>query len=99
MIHEANMKQRTIFGGIAKDNSKLYCVYKNPSSDFECIVERFCLRERKKTGKPNKELVPQAHDFWKEIKGDQVKIKEFLELKLNEKPFVRSGIFFIKIYS
>ena len=41
------MKQRPLFGGIVKDCTKLYCVYKNPDGDFESVVERFCLREEK----------------------------------------------------
>ena len=93
------MKQRTLFGGVAKDCTKLYCVYKNPDGDFESVVERFCLRERKKSGRENKILVPQAHAFWKEIKGDEAKIKDFLQLRPGKKPFVRSSIFCFSIFS
>ena len=86
------MKQRSLFGGIVKDNTKFHCIYKNPDGDFESVLERFCLREKKKTRKKHKELVAQAHKFWKEIKTDEKKIKEFLKLRPREEPFVRSGV-------
>ena len=86
------MKQQSLFGGIVKDNTKFYCIYKNPDGDFEYVVEWFCLQEKKKTRMQNKELVAQAHKFWKKIKTDERKIKEFLKLRPGEKPFTRSGV-------
>ena len=35
------MKQRSLFGGIVKHNTKFYCIYKNPDGDFESAAERF----------------------------------------------------------
>ena len=35
------MKQRSLFGGIAKHNTKFYWIYKNPDGDFESAAERF----------------------------------------------------------
>ena len=35
------MKQRPLFGGIVKHNTKFYCIYKNPDRDFESVVEQF----------------------------------------------------------
>ena len=86
------MKQPSIFGGIVKDNTKFYCSYKSPNGAFESVAERFCLREKKKTRKQNKDSVAQANKFWKEIKTDEKKIEEFLKLRPGEKPFVRSGV-------
>ena len=53
------MKQRSLFGGIVKDNTQSYCIYKNPDRDFESVA--VFLREKKKTRKENKELVAQVH--------------------------------------
>ena len=53
------MKQRSLFGGIVKDNTKSYCIYKNPDRDFESVA--VFLQEKKKTRKENKELVAQVH--------------------------------------
>ena len=86
------MKQPSIFGGIVKDNTKFYCSYKSPNGAFESVAERFCLREKKKTRKLNKDSVAQANKFWKEIKTDEKKIEEFLKLRPGEKTFVRSGV-------
>ena len=35
------MKQRSLFGGIIKDNTKSYCIYKNPDRDFESVAVLF----------------------------------------------------------
>ena len=35
------MKQRSLFGGIVKYNTKFYYIYKNPDGDFESVAERF----------------------------------------------------------
>ena len=35
------MKQRSLFGGIVKHNTKFYCIYKNPDGDFESVVDPF----------------------------------------------------------
>ena len=35
------MKQRSLFGGIVKHNTKFYCIYKNPDGDFESVAELF----------------------------------------------------------
>ena len=35
------MKQRPLFAGIVKHNTKFYCIYKNPDRDFESVVEQF----------------------------------------------------------
>ena len=69
-----------------------YLFNRDPDGGFESVVKRFCLREKKKTRKQNKELVAQAHKFWKEINTDEKKIKEFLKLRPRQKPFVRSGV-------
>ena len=66
-----NMKLRSLFSGIVKGNTKFYCIYKNPDGDFESVVEWFCLREKKKTRKQNKELVAQASKVWKKVKTDE----------------------------
>ena len=93
------MKQRSITGGFAPDPN-LYCVYKDPKGDYQSVVERFCLREKqKKTGKENKILKEEGDKYWKEIKGNQEKIKEFLKLKPGEKDFVRLGIFSFLLWS
>ena len=70
------MKQRSLFGGIVKNNTKSYCIYKNPDTDFESVVVLFVVK--KKSSKQNKELVAQAHKFWKENKTKEKKIKEFI---------------------
>ena len=35
------MKQRSYFGGIVKDNTKSYCIYKNPNRDFKSVAVWF----------------------------------------------------------
>ena len=35
------MKQRSLFGGIVKHNTKFYCIYKNPDGDLESVVDPF----------------------------------------------------------
>ena len=35
------MKQRSLFGGIVKDNTKSYCIYKNPNRDFKSVAVWF----------------------------------------------------------
>ena len=39
------MKQRSLFGGIVKDNTKSYCIYKNPDRDFESVAVFFTGKE------------------------------------------------------
>ena len=41
------MKQRPLFGGIVKHDTKFYCIYKNPDGDFESVAERFQYHIRK----------------------------------------------------
>ena len=35
------MKQRSVFGGIVKHNTKFYCIYKNTDGDFQSVAEQF----------------------------------------------------------
>ena len=35
------MKQRSLFGGIVKHNTKFYCIYKNTDGDFQSVAEQF----------------------------------------------------------
>ena len=53
VVNEEKQKimQRSLLGSIVKDNTKFYCIYKNPDWDFESVVERFRLCEKKKTRK------------------------------------------------
>ena len=56
----------------------------NPIVFIKILIETsnlqwFCLREKKKTRKQNKELFPQAHKFWKEIKIDEKKVKDIYD--------------------
>ena len=44
------IKQRSLFGGIVKDNNKFYCIYKNPDGDFKSAVKQFCFWEKRKVG-------------------------------------------------
>ena len=41
------MKQRSLFGGIVKHNTKFYCIYKNPDGDFESVAQWFRYMSRK----------------------------------------------------
>ena len=52
VVNEEKKNETAIFfGGIVKDNTKFYCVYKIIDGDFESAVKRFSLREKKKTRK------------------------------------------------
>ena len=89
------MKQCSLTSGLAL-NHKSYCVYKNPKGDYQLVVERFCLRDKqKKTGKENQILKEEDDKYWKQIERDQVKIKEFLKLKPEEKDFVRLSVILV----
>ena len=68
------MKQRSLFGGIIKDNTKSYCIYKNPDRDFESVAVLF-MRKAKLESKTKSWLLRK---FWKETKTDKKKIKEFI---------------------
>ena len=45
MKKNKKMKERSLFGGIVKDNNKFYCIYKTPNEDFESVVEWFTGKE------------------------------------------------------
>ena len=86
-------KQTTIFGLMAKQKT-FYC-YENPSNDYECFVERYCLRN-KGSGIDRRNLIDEAISVWqkdyktiKKKEDRKVKVEKFLELKRGEKPFVR----------
>lgn len=69
-----------------------YIVYKDPSNDYENVIERFCLRERVSNPHCKKsDIIAKGIRMWKEKKmsGNKKMIKEFLRLTAGEKPFVR----------
>ena len=73
---EKKMKQPSVFTGIQR-------IIPNHIVFIKILIEtsnlqRFCLWEKKKTRKQNKELAAQTHKFWKEIKTDEKKVKEFI---------------------
>ena len=45
------MKQWSLFGGIVKDNTKSYCIYKNPDRDFESVAVLFLGKEENSEAK------------------------------------------------
>jgi hypothetical protein len=83
-------KQLTLFG-TRSPSANSYVVYRDPKGDYESFIERYCLRSRRDRGHiANKKLVAEAQGKWTSIyKGDSAKLKEFLALQENEKPFVR----------
>jgi hypothetical protein len=82
-------KQLTLFGTRAV--AKSFIVYRDPNGDYECFIERYCLRAKKTRGQINNQRIHvQAQNEWKNVyKGNQEKIQEYLVLQGNEKPFVR----------
>ena len=90
------MKQRTLFGTVAKE--KPYFAYKSPTGDYECFIERYCLRKEKQE-KKKCDLLKEAQGAWGKVKKDEQQIKKFLELQQGEKPFVRYALIFPFIFS
>ena len=89
------MKQRTLFGSFAKEKSKLvFIVYKNPKEGYESFVERYCLRNRTVNMK-KEDVVEKAQKEWRSFKNDEQKLKDYLQLKPGEKPFVRYKTVFL----
>ena len=84
-------KQLNLFGFIAKQKTKKYIVYyKNPTSDYECYIERYCLHYL--SGNPHakkNDVVQQAQESWNSVKKDKEKILDYLILRNGEKSFVR----------
>ena len=45
------MKQPSLFGGIVKDNTKAYCIYKNHGRDFESVAVLFTGKDENQEAK------------------------------------------------
>ena len=45
------MKQQSLFRGIVNDNTKAYCIYKNPDRDFESVAVLFMGKEENQEAK------------------------------------------------
>ena len=86
-------RQITLFNTFAREKTKEYVIYKKPNNDYECFVERFCLRNKPGTSMMNKKtLTDKANELWREVskgEGKKERITEFLKLKPGEQPFVR----------
>ena len=80
------MKQQTLFGGIAKEKSSKFYVYRDPKNDYECFIERYCLRN-KNGFVPKQQLVKNAQEAWS--KHDKERRDAFLVLRPGEKSFVK----------
>ena len=83
-------KQLTLFGTCAR-STKSYIIYRDPKGDYECFIERYCLRARRERGHiANRKIVAEAQSKWKNIyKGNHAKLEEFFVLQENEKEFAR----------
>ena len=94
-------KQLTLFGTCAR-STKNYIIYRNPKGDYECFIERYCLRARRERGHiANQKIVAEPQSKWKNIyKGNHAKLEEFFVLQENEKEFARysSITYIIKHY-
>ena len=94
-------KQLTLFGTCAR-STKSYIIYRDPKGDYECFIERYCLRARRERGHiANQKIVAEAQSKWKNIyKGNHAKLEEFFVLQENEKEFARysSMTYIIKHY-
>ena len=70
----------------------MFIVYRDPQTDYESFIERFCLRQRKlNINEAKKVLVDKAISFWKSesLSKNKEKLNQFLELKDGEKKFIR----------
>ena len=70
---------------------RLYIIYRDPQGDYESFIERYCLRAKRERGQINTNKIhAEAQNEWKTVyKGNEEKIKNYLILQENEKPFVR----------
>lgn len=83
-------RQLTLFGSLAK--SKDFIIYKDPEEEYQCFIERFCLRARKRAGNNfvRKKAYEDAQTQWRnEFKNNPGKINNFLQLQKDERPFKR----------
>ena len=69
------MKQQSLFGGIVKDNTKFYCIYKNPDGDFEYVVEWFAYRKRRKLGRKTRSWLLRHINFGRKSKQMRERLK------------------------
>jgi len=70
----------------------MYVIFRDPSTSYEKVIERYCLRYRSKNSIFTKEKAHKAAQaYWKENKlsSNEELVLEFLKLKNGEKPFVR----------
>ena len=82
-------KQLTLFGTHVV--SKNYIIYRDPKGDYESFIERYCLRAKRERGQiSTKKIHAEAQNEWKTVyKGNEEKIRNYLILQEDEKPFVR----------
>ena len=86
-------RQLTLFGTVATVKSNKFVIYENPNGNYQCFIERFCLREKQNNvHKKNKDLVHEAQEEWKKVAKNIDAQSEFLKLRDGEKTFVRLNI-------
>ena len=81
-------RQLTLFGAVAKQKSKKYIIYKNPTGPYESFIERHCLRDTN-PHKKKELLTMEAQADWSKLSKDSAGLEEYLKLRNGEKPFVR----------
>ena len=64
--------------------------YKNPKNDYECFIERYCLREksRLKASFTKQKAVERGQTEWKGLKRDSEVIQEILKLLPGVQPSI-----------
>ena len=55
-------RQVTLFNTFAREKTNEYVIYKKPNNDYECFVERFCLRNKKPGMTDKKILTDEANN-------------------------------------
>ena len=81
-------KQVTLFG----EKSNKFVCYKDPQNEYECFIERYCLRNwAEGKGDKKDQIVKNAQDAWKNTPRENV--AEFLKLRDAERPFVKCYLF------
>lgn len=69
-----------------------YVIFRDPSSNYEKVIERYSLRYRSEKPNASKDVIHKAAQaYWKDNKlaSNNELVMEFLKLRAGEKPFVR----------
>ena len=73
----------------------VYIIYQDPKTNYHKVIERFCLRYKKKNGSTTVTTKESMHNaaqhFWKEnnFASNERRVSKYLKLKEGEKPFDR----------